>query len=134
MGAMWLPTLAGFARLTPIKVIAQNDNVAGAAATVEYTVPTGRMALITQLGIVQNSGTAYTKLGFDMLIAGAGTGGPIIEDALSAVLTPVRSESWLWITETDVIRSVVRGGDATSDYRIYIGGAEFDWVDNPGFF
>ncbi len=131
MSATWLPTLAGFARLTPLKVIAQNDNVAGSSAIVEYTVPTGRMALITHLGIAQNSGTAYTKLGFAMHIAGAGTGGPIIEDALIAVLTPVHSEAVLWLTETDEIRSVVRGGDATSDYRIYIGGAEFDWVAIP---
>ncbi len=134
MGGMWLPTLAGLARLSPIKVIAQNDNVAGPAATAEYTVPAGRMAVITHLAISQNSGTAYTKLGFALKIAGAGTGGPIIEDALIAVLTPVHSEAVLWITETDVIESVVRGGDATSDYRIYSAGAEFDWVDNPGFF
>ena len=129
MGGMWLPTMAGLARLIPIRVISDYVDETGTATNVEYTVPAGRMAILTTLAIEQTGGAAYTLIGYDFLIAGAGTVGRIVNAPPPGNFEPVNWEGWLWLQETDVLRSVVSVGDATSDYRSMVFGAEFDWVD-----
>lgn len=130
MGGMWLPTLAGLARLSPIRIITDRVNIAGTTTTTEYTVPAGRMALITTMAIEQRGGVAYTHLGFTWRIAAAGTPGVIVMAAPAGNFFPIGWEGWVWLTETDDLRSQVRGGDATSDYRITILGGEFDWAES----
>ena len=129
MGAMFLPTLAGLARLAPIAVVGDHPNTAGTAVFNEYTVPTGRLGVITMLAIAQSGGVAYTQFGFDYLPAGLTDAAPILEEVPAGTFLEARAEGWLWLAEGDSIRSIVRGGDATSDFRVYLAGFEVDWVD-----
>lgn len=126
---MWIPTLAGIAQLTPIRVVNNYTNVAGTVGNIEYTVPDGRMAVITMLAIAQTGGTGYSQFGFEFLPATGGVAGPIIEEVPAAVRRPVRAEGWVVLAEGDRIQSVVRGGDATSDFVTYLAGFECDYVD-----
>lgn len=129
MTAFVLPTLTGLARLLPIRVISDRPNVAGTAANTEYTVPQGRAAIITTMAIEQRGGVAYSLIGFSFRIAAAGNAGSILLDPPPANFRPLAWEGWLWLQETDDLLSVVNGGDATSDYRAVVFGAEFDWTD-----
>ncbi len=123
-----LASLNLLAGLTPIRIIGDYVDAAGVTRNTEYTVPSGKAAVITTLAISQQGGVAYSLLGYEFLIDGAGDIGNIVLAAPVADFIPVAWDGWLWLAETDTLDSVVVGGDSTSDYRSVVFGAEFDWT------
>ncbi len=124
-----LPSLELIARMLPLRLILDHQNLAGFSSITEYTVPAGRAAIINTLVIEQRGGVLYGDMGFNFKAAGTGNAGLIVIGVPSANFRPIQWEGWLWLQDTDTLASQVSGGDSTSDYRAVVSGVEFDWED-----
>lgn len=129
MTDIYLPTLAGLARLTRIMVISNYPNTGANPRNIEYACPSGRIAIITAISFQPRGGTAYSRVGFDTRIGGGGTSTPVFMRATPAVFSTAEWNGALWLHQTDDIRSAPDGGGATSDYRVLVSGVEFDYLD-----
>ena len=114
-----------FAGATPLFLINDIVDTAGFVLTNQYTVPAGKVAVITSMVIQQRGGTAYTFLGYIAKIADAGTEAILLQAVPSGQLT-IHWEGQFWMAATDTIGSYMNDGDTTSDYRSVISGVEFD--------
>lgn len=129
MTGISLPTLAGIARLTNILIIGNHPNTGATPRNLEYTTPAGRMGIITDITFWMVGGTGYTRVGFDVRIAGGGLATRLFSRPTPTIGLTTEWTGRLWLAETDDLTSAPDGGGSTSDYRVLITGVEFDWVD-----
>jgi hypothetical protein len=126
---MWVPTLAGIARMVPITAEDSPANVGATWSLDLYTVPTGRAALITHMLIVWTGGTAPTRLIADHR-SSAGLRARLIRHTPAAISAEETMRgAVVWLAEGDLVRFRISGGDDTTDMLVSLNGVEFDWVD-----
>jgi hypothetical protein len=127
---VWIPNLAGVATLTPIRVTNRYLNTGAGPDNIEYTVPAGRLAVITAASISRVGGTAYTRLVVKVLLGGVQPDPALIEDAEPVAFGALTWSGHVPLIASDQVRSEAPGGDATSDYQAAVFGFEFDWIDD----
>lgn len=129
MTALILPTLAGIARMVPIRDDDTLSNV-GASWTVDaFTVPAGRVLAIDWARLQSFSGTLPTVLRIALAGAGAGGNTELLRETPVAVNLSVSLTNTVWLEEAGILRFAIGGGDDTTGIGWAFAGRLFDWVD-----
>lgn len=129
MTAITVPSLSGLARMLPVTIDGAHNNTGADPRNTEYTVPDGKIALITHLSTRQMGGAAYGRLFFNLPVGAGATDRMIFETATPAVFVTLEWTGTLWLGEGRILQSGAAGGGADSDYQVAGFGVVFDWVD-----
>ena len=129
MSGVWIPTLAGIARMVPIRDDAIVSDVGADWIVDAFTVPQGRVLALDWASLALLSGTAPSRIRITVIGTTAGGSAILVRQPPPAGDVPIFLTSTVWIEEDVIVRLQNEAGDGTTDMLWAFAGRLFDWQD-----
>lgn len=126
---MWIPTLAGIARMVPVRDGNTEVNVGAQWEIEAFTVPAGRVLAIDWVMLQVFSGTAPDELRISLQPDGASGPVRLTSEKTPGIDQAVYVTNTVWLEEAGVLHLRATQGGATTDMMWAFSGRLFDWVD-----